>query len=33
MALTKIDISSRNKVDIANHYFGFFNDATEEKRR
>ena len=23
MALTKIDISSRNKVDLENHYFGF----------
>ena len=31
MALTKIDISSRNKVNTANHHFGFFNVAIEEK--
>ena len=33
MALTKIDISSRNKLDIVNHYFGFFNIAIEGKWR
>ena len=33
MALTKININSRNKVDIANHYFGFFYVAIEEKWR
>ena len=31
MALTKIDISARNKIDIANHYLGFFNVGIEEK--
>ena len=31
MALTKIDISARNKTDIANHYLGFFNVGIEEK--
>ena len=30
-AVTKIDISSRNKVDIENHYLCFFNVAIEEK--
>ena len=33
MAWTKIDITSRNKVDIENHYLCFFNAATEEKLR
>ena len=33
MVLTKINISSRNKVDKENHYFCFFNVATEEKLR
>ena len=31
MALTKIDIRLRNKVDIKNHYLCFFNVAIEEK--
>ena len=31
MALTKIDIISRNKVDIENHYFSLLNVAIEEK--
>ena len=33
MASTKIDISSRNKADIANHYYVFFNGAIKEKWR
>ena len=33
MALAKIDINSRNKFDLPNHYFGFFNVAIEEKWR
>ena len=31
MALTKIDIISRNKVDIENPYFSLLNVAIEEK--
>ena len=31
MALTKIDIRLRNKIDTENHYLCFFNVAIEEK--
>ena len=33
MTLTKLDIISRNKVNIENHYFCFFDVAREKKLR
>ena len=33
MLITKIDISSRSKVDIENYYLCFFNVIVEEKLR